>query len=82
MAQVNFLFLRLLVSETQIDRQTYRQNKFVIYIYICIYIYIYRSIKNLSCLSVRPSVCVSLDKSLRNKMLTWVIYAKVELKYF
>ena len=35
MTQVNFLFLRLIVSETQTDRQTDRQDK---YIYIYMYI--------------------------------------------
>ena len=37
MTHVNFLFHRLLVSETQTDRQTDRQDKFVIDIYIYIY---------------------------------------------
>ena len=41
MTHVNFLLHRLLVSETQTDIQTYRQDKFVIDIYIYIYIYIY-----------------------------------------
>ena len=36
MTHVNFLFHRLLVSETQTDRQTDRQDKFVIDIYIYI----------------------------------------------
>ena len=30
MTHINFLFHRLLVSETQTDRQTYRHDKFVI----------------------------------------------------
>ena len=48
MTHVNFLFHRLLVSETQTDRQTDRQDKFV----KDIYIYRYISITILSCLSV------------------------------
>ena len=43
-----------------------------------IYIYIYLLQICLVCLSV----CVSLTKSLCNKMLTWVIYAKVKDQYF
>ena len=37
MIHVNFLFQRLLGSETQTDRQTDRQDEFVIDIYIHIY---------------------------------------------
>ena len=47
-----------------------------------ILVYINISITNLSCLSVCMSVCVSLTKSLCNKKLTWVIYAKVKNQYF
>ena len=54
MAQVNFLFLRLLVSETQTDRQTDRQGKFVIDIYVPISVNDFLQVKILEGLAKWP----------------------------